>query len=180
MSLLKSILLSLCFIGMVGLNAQTLKFNSDKKFKIVQFTDVHWKSGKAESKVSEKCMIKVLDEEKPDLVVFSGDFVNGKPAAKGVDELLQPTLTRNIPFAMTFGNHDDENDMTRQELFDLIKKYNGSLIDTTEGISGISNYILTVKSSTDGKDAAVLYISIVILIQKKKKRKDMIGLRQIR
>ena len=113
MSLLKSILLSLCFIGMVGLNAQTLKFNSDKKFKIVQFTDVHWKSGKAESKVSEKCMIKVLDEEKPDLVVFSGDF---------------------------------------------IKKYNGSLIDTTEGISGISNYILTVKSSTDGKDAAVLYI----------------------
>ena len=158
MNLLKPILFSLGLIGMIGLNAQTLKFNSDKKFKIVQFTDIHWKSGVAESEVSEKCMIKVLDEEKPDLVVFSGDFVTGKPAAKGLDELLQPTLTRNIPFAMTFGNHDDENDLTRRELFDLIKKYKGSLINTTEGISGVSNYILTVESSTDEKNDAVLYI----------------------
>lgn len=158
MNLLKLILASFSLIGTMGLWAQTLQFGSDRKFKIVQFTDIHWKTGVAESEVSEKCMIRVLEEEQPDLVVFTGDFVTGKPAAKGIDELLQPTLSRKIPFAMTFGNHDDEQDMTRRELFDFIRKYSGSLIGTTEGISGVFNYILTVKSSSGLEDAAVLYL----------------------
>lgn len=35
--------LALLCVGMMPVSAQNvLKFNADKKFKIVQFTDVHW------------------------------------------------------------------------------------------------------------------------------------------
>ena len=103
------------------LNAQTLKFGSDRKFKIVQFTDVHWVSGSEHSVVSEKCMNRVLDEEKPDLVVYTGDQIKGygvtykgmgselvNNVAKTIDKLIEPVTKRNIPFAVTFGNHDEE------------------------------------------------------------------------
>lgn len=146
MKLLRFVFLVFSVAMCGGLYAQSLKFGSDKKFKIVQFTDVHWVSGSEHSVVSEKCMNRVLDEEKPDLVVFSGDFVTGKPAVKGLEEVLQPTLSRGIPFAMTFGNHDDEQGLSREELFELIKKYKGSLTATTPGISGVTNYTLTLKS----------------------------------
>lgn len=158
MSLLRFVLSVLGVAMYCVLNAQTLKFGSDRKFKIVQFTDVHWVSGSEHSVVSDKCMNRVLDEEKPDLVVFSGDFVTGKPAAKGLEEVLQPTVSRGIPFAMTFGNHDDEQGLSREELFELIRKYKGNLTETTPGISGVTNYTLTLKSHDGDKDAAVLYI----------------------
>ena len=79
-------------------------------------------------------------------------------AAKGLEEVLQPTVSRGIPFAMTFGNHDDEQGLSREELFELIRKYKGNLTETTPGISGVTNYTLTLKSHDGDKDAAVLYI----------------------
>lgn len=72
--------------------------------------------------------------------------------------MLQPTVSRGIPFAMTFGNHDDEQGLSREELFELIRKYKGNLTETTPGISGVTNYTLTLKSHDGDKDAAVLYI----------------------
>ena len=144
-------------MSMFGINAQTLKFNSDKKFKIVQFTDIHWVTGNPETKVSEERMNEVLEAEKPDLVVFTGDFVTGKPAAKGIKELLAPTVSRNLPFAMVFGNHDEEQDMTREEMYELLKTIPGNMTETTNGISGISNYVLPLKASDGDKESAVLY-----------------------
>lgn len=156
---MKKTILAVAMICMsfCGISAQTLKFNSDKKFKIVQFTDVHWVTGNPESKISEERMNEVLDAEKPDLVVFTGDFVTGKPAAKGIKELLEPTVSRNLPFAMVFGNHDDEQDMTRQEMYELIKTIPGNMTCTTEGISGVSNYVVSLNASDNDKESAVLY-----------------------
>ena len=111
----------------LGLSAQTLKFNKEKKFKIVQFTDVHWKPGIDASKEAEERMNEILDREAPDLVVFTGDIVYGSPASEALDKALQPTVSRNIPFAVTWGNHDDEFDMTREQLSDYIKKMTESL-----------------------------------------------------
>ena len=54
MSLLRFVLSVLGVAMYCVLNAQTLKFGSDRKFKIVQFTDVHWVSGSEHSVVSEK------------------------------------------------------------------------------------------------------------------------------
>ena len=148
---------------MVGLwalpmKAQQLKFGEDKKFKIVQFTDVHWKADSLASEVAGVRMAEVLDAEKPDLVIFTGDVIFGKPADKSMRCALEPTIKRGIPFAVTFGNHDDELGMTRKELYEFIKDMSGNLTSTVEGISGVTNYILPVKASDGGKDAALLYV----------------------
>lgn len=52
-----------------------LKFSKDGKFKIVQFTDVHFKYGNPASDVALERINQVLDAEQPDLVVFTGDVI---------------------------------------------------------------------------------------------------------
>lgn len=149
---------ALLCMGIFGMQAQTLKFNSNKKFKIVQFTDIHWVPGNPASEEAAKRMNEVLDAEKPDLVIYTGDLIFAKPAAEGLDKALEPAISRHIPFAVTWGNHDDEQDMNRKELSDYIEKKAGCLNTRTEGISGVTNFILPVNASAGNNEAAVLYI----------------------
>lgn len=135
-----------------------LKFNANHKFKIVQFTDIHWKYGNPASDEAGERMAEVLDAEKPDLVVFTGDLIFAKPAREGLDKALEATVARGIPFAVTWGNHDDEQDLNRKELSAHVATKAGNLTSTVEGISGVTNYTLSVKSTDGKRDAAVLYI----------------------
>ena len=145
-------------IGISPMKSQDLKFGEDKKFKIVQFTDVHWKADSIASEEAGERMGEVLDAEKPDLVIFTGDVIFGKPADKSMRRALEPTIKRGIPFAVTFGNHDDELGMSRKELYDFIKDMPGNLTSTIEGLSGVTNFILPVKASDGSQDAALLYV----------------------
>ena len=155
--LLQIVCLLMC-IGISPMKSQDLKFSEDKKFKIVQFTDVHWKADSIASEEAGERMSEVLDAEKPDLVIFTGDVIFGKPADKSMRCALEPTIKRGIPFAVTFGNHDDELGMSRKELYDFIKDMPGNLTSTVEGLSGVTNFILPVKASDGSQDAALLYV----------------------
>lgn len=134
-----------------------LKFNQEGKFKIVQLTDVHNVYQDARSQVALQRIREVLTSEKPDLVIITGDVIYGKPAEEGFREVLSLISDFKIPFGITFGNHDDEQGMTRKQLLDIASSYEYNLTSTAEGISGFSNYILTVKSNDSAKDAAILY-----------------------
>lgn len=134
-----------------------LKFNKDGKFKIVQFTDVHYIHGNPKSAISPERINEVLDAEKPDLVIFTGDIIYGKPAEESMRTILNLASSRKIPFGITFGNHDDEQGLTRKELFDIIRTIPYNLTDSVPGVGGASNFILPLKSADGKKDAAVLY-----------------------
>lgn len=138
--------------------AQTpeLTFNKNGKFKIVQFTDVHFKYKNPASDAALERIGEVLDAEHPDLVVFSGDVVYSKPADKGMRQVLELVSNRKIPFVVTFGNHDDEQGMTRTQLYDLIREIPCNLLPDRAGALS-PDYVLTVKSASDKKDAALLY-----------------------
>ena len=157
---MKKLFLTLCLLlGLVCAgNAQTLKFNANGKFKIVQFTDVHYIYNDPRSDVSIERINEVLDAEKPDLVIFTGDVIYGKPAEEGIRTVLNLVSKREIPFAVTFGNHDNEQGLTREELFKIIQSIPHNLTTTTEGISGVTNFILPLKSSDGSKDAEILYV----------------------
>ena len=103
-------------------------------------------------------MNEVLDAEKPDFVIYTGDIIFGKPAKESLLKALEPLITRKIPFAVTWGNHDDEQGMSRQELFDLIKDIPNNLTSTVQGITGVTNFVLPVKSADGKKESAVLYV----------------------
>lgn len=56
-------------------------------------------------------MSRTLDLEKPDLVVFSGDQLNGQGTSWDPRSVLAkfagPVIDREIPWAAVLGNHDD-------------------------------------------------------------------------
>ena len=156
----KIIMFVICavFAGIFFANAQiTLKFNENKKFKIVQFTDVHYISGDARSDVALENIKEILDVEKPDFVILTGDIVFEKPAGKGLREVLGIVSDRKIPFGVTFGNHDDEHELTREQLFGFVKDMPYNMTSANPQITGVTNYILPVMSSVNDKPAFLLY-----------------------
>lgn len=154
-----SVLFFCCFfyISLSGQTNHVLKFNEDGKFKIVQFTDVHFKYNNPASDIALVRINEILDAEKPDLVIFTGDIIFSSPAKKGMLQVMEQVSNREIPFVATFGNHDDEHGVSRIELYDLIRKVPHSLLPKRKMHSS-PDYVLTIKSSSEKKkDAALLY-----------------------
>ena len=153
-------MISICIAlaGILPLYAQrALKFNDNKKFKIIQFTDVHYISGDARSDAALENIRETVDAEKPDFVIFTGDIVFEKPAGKGLRDVVGIVSERKIPFGVTFGNHDDEHDLTREQLLGIVKDVPYNMTTTNTEITGVTNYILPVMSSVSEKPAFLLY-----------------------
>ncbi|NDV93700.1 metallophosphatase [Dysgonomonas sp. 521] len=149
-------LFALFSISMIA-QKKPLQFNADGKFKIIQFTDVHYQKENPESAVAIKLINEVLDAEQPDLVVFTGDVIYAKPVKDGLDDVFNPVIDRLIPWAYVFGNHDDEHGMSRQELMDFVVQKPYCLAQAGDkSLKGIGNYILEVKG-LDDKTMSVLY-----------------------
>lgn len=135
-----------------------LKFNADKKFKIVQFTDLHVKWQDPRSDVAFERMNQVLDEEKPDLVIFTGDIIYSAPAEENMRHVLKTVSDRKIPFSIVFGNHDNEQGADKEALLAVAQSLPYNLTeDEVPEISGVGNYVLTLRSSDGSRDAAALY-----------------------
>ena len=150
-------LVSLCMTTFCFAQKSELQFNKDGKFKIVQFTDVHFKYKNPASDIALERINQVLDEEQPDFVIFTGDVVYSAPADKGMLQVLEQVSKRKLPFVVTFGNHDNEQGMTREQFYDIIRQVPGNLMPD-RGSALSPDYVLTVKASSDAKkDAAVLY-----------------------
>nr|MBD3623079.1 metallophosphoesterase family protein [Sunxiuqinia sp.] len=136
----------------------TLQFHPDKSFKIVQFTDTHIKADDPASGAAFKTMAEVLDIERPDLVVYTGDIVTGHPVEKGWRLATLPCIEREIPFAVVFGNHDDEDGVSRAQLTELMTRMPYSLLEPkVEDVYGYGNYVLEIKSAETNGNAAILY-----------------------
>ncbi len=134
-----------------------LKFNDSGEFKIVQFTDVHFKYGNPASDIALERIDEVLDIEKPDLVVVTGDVIFSSPAEDGMRTVLEKISSHDVPFVVTFGNHDDEQGLTRAQLYDIIRSVPGN-IQPDRGDCDSPDYTLSVKSSDGtGRDMAALY-----------------------
>ena len=76
-------LLALLLTGAVRA-AEPLRFGTDGKFKIVQFTDIHFKPGDGRSDTALVRIDEVMRAERPDLVLLTGDIIYAKPAEKAL------------------------------------------------------------------------------------------------
>jgi metallophosphoesterase superfamily enzyme len=98
-----------------------------------------------------KVIERLLEREKPNLVIFSGDNINGggvSDSRAASFKFAEPVIKKKIPWAAIFGNHDDENDLTREELFEVIRRMPYSLTERGPlDIPGVGNYILKVYSN---------------------------------
>jgi hypothetical protein len=157
----------------------TLRVKSQGRFKIMQASDLHLSTGlghcrDAEPKDGSKCdadprtlefVTRMLDAEKPDLIVLSGDQVNGdtSPDAQTVSVPMNRSITilsndsqaifkfaelfieRKIPYVCIFGNHDDEGNLSREEMMSVIETLPYSLSEAgPPEIDGVGNYLVEV------------------------------------
>ena len=137
--------------------AMPLRFK-EGKLKIAQLTDVHWEPNSEKSEKNPETILKVLEMEKPDVVILTGDIVTDKPAVKGWQKVVDMMEKAEIPFAVTMGNHDAEN-LLEDSIYHILcqsRLFIGEKGD--EALSGTGNYILPVYAS-DGTDKmnALLY-----------------------
>ncbi len=106
---------------------QTLRAREDGKFKIVQISDTHSVTGVGVCKdaadargrplpdseadpLTVDFLSGILDLEKPDLVLLTGDQVHHDvpDTQSALFKMVAPLIERSIPYAAVFGNHDAE------------------------------------------------------------------------
>lgn len=132
-----------------------LRFRDDGSFRIAQITDTHYKGAK-EDEVKIESIEKMLDDEKPDIVIYTGDFVNSDEVSV-LDRLFEPCIKRKIPWAAVLGNHDDEHAFTREKLMHYLVAKPYCIAEIGPDIGGYGNYTLEIRKTGETQPAFVLY-----------------------
>jgi len=92
---------------------------------------------------------KILDVEKPDLVVLTGDQVHHDiyDTQSALFKVVVPMIERSIPWVAVFGNHDSEGPyaLSRMEQMSILQDLPFSLCESgPEEVDGIGNFYLQV------------------------------------
>ncbi len=141
-----------------------LKYNDRNEFRIVQLTDLHIGSQPYhEDDFKTFALIdKAFRELEPDLVIFTGDLIwsDGVPHADKVfSDLLQRFNQHDVPIAITYGNHDSEDEFDREtmrtlegQLLHHVEKKNSFIVDNREC------YTIEIFDQAGEKIQHVLYV----------------------
>lgn len=132
----------------------TLRFKKGQ-FKIVQITDLHYKLGVKASEHGLACVREMVETEKPDLVVVTGDIIYSAPADSTLSVVLKTFAQLGVPFCMTFGNHDYDFKTPAVALYNQMQKTPNCVMPVLQGKN--TDYSLPILSSNGKRTAAVLY-----------------------
>lgn len=132
--------------------AQPIRFDENGNLRVMHVTDNHLGTDNVEDTVwliGEAC-----DREQPDIAVIAGDNVDNTGDRETtkylIDELMGVFEARDIPVAVTFGNHDSENEngFTREELMAYYNTFDCSVsVDDGDLLSGCGTYNVPVLAS---------------------------------
>lgn len=149
------VVLVVALYNIAGASAQ-LRFGEDGTLKIVQFTDAHVREDRKDQMAKTVARLEwIIREEQPDVVIFTGDVVSGRPAVKGWRTLLDAVARTETPFVVVLGNHDREEDLTAAEIATIVSSYPNSLNTMLSG--ELDDIVVEVASSTNSDVAALLY-----------------------
>ncbi len=133
----------------------TLTFNANGTFKVVQFNDTQ--DDEQTDRRTIELMERTLDAEQPDFVVINGDVINGGcvtelEVKQALNHVVAPMENRSIPWAVTFGNHDEDSaaatGMTEAKMLSFLQDYTFNInANSIPGLTGTSNTQLLIQSS---------------------------------
>ncbi len=130
-SLVLILIVSMSICAFAKNYSDCLQFDSQGKFKIMQINDTQ-DTDRLNSKTKE-FIEKALAAEKPDLVVIAGDMLSDTfpfPNEEKIEKALRAQAdifeNANVPFAVTFGNHDHdlEDVLSLEKMIEIFKTYN--------------------------------------------------------
>ncbi|KAF0717255.1 Aste57867_2406 [Aphanomyces stellatus] len=149
--------------------------NGGLSFKILQIPDIHYTGFKyfpcfnppAEKKwfcfekYMTEMMSKMLDDVKPDFVVFTGDQIealgwpHGLAATGAIDAYSNEVRRRSIPWATIYGNHDESYlpgiMANKRDMMNYIQSLPFAYSQPgPTNIGGLGNYELSIKAPTKG------------------------------
>lgn len=148
-----SIIILIAF-NSVGQIRSSLSFNKNKEFKIVQFTDTHINQKEESISLVLNVINSVIEAEKPDLVVFTGDIVTEKNPEKAYTEIGELLESYNTKWVVVLGNHDDEYNTKRMDIAKMLMQFPNCLNKVSSDIFGTTNFVLPVG---EGKKQSLLY-----------------------
>lgn len=148
------------FVSVLSAREKELRFDSNGQFKIAQFTDMHLYLGHSEylDAQAEKTfarLSRVVRNEKPDLLVFTGDIVTGGDGLRAWNRLIDSLNIYKLPFCVMFGNHDPEV-VSRTDMSKVIVSSQYSFNELNDA-KELADMELKVMSSKGDKVSCVLY-----------------------
>mmetsp|Transcript_23802 Transcript_23802/g.42103 ORF Transcript_23802/g.42103 Transcript_23802/m.42103 type:complete len:373 (-) Transcript_23802:1496-2614(-) len=129
---------------------------SKQEVKILQLTDLHYGEGDLQDLRNNLLVADLLDWEKPDLVVITGDLVSGY-RWQGQDhwfeslhaKFVQPLEARNIPWAYALGNHDTEGDLIGDQIVEIDRNHTLSLMgEVKRALPHSTNYYVVLRHAS--------------------------------
>ncbi|MBQ8767247.1 MAG: metallophosphoesterase [Clostridia bacterium] len=150
-------------IGFAAISGENdvLKFDENGEFKIFNICDIQ-----DDYPINKTIVVFIKDMIKlhnPDIVVLGGDNSTAPKEVKAdaIKELCDIFVDTETYFTFVFGNHDDEQGVSREELFKMYKLYGGKYClayDAVPELTGVGTHNLTVKSSDGNEIAYNLYM----------------------
>lgn len=140
----------------VAVSAQQLKFDANGEFKILQFTDLYYQSQNPRSRAALRCLDAVIDAERPDLVVLTGDNIYSRPADTAMRNIIDCIDRHGIPYVILFGNHDEEQGLSHAQLYDIIRSGKHNIQPDRNGAES-PDYVLEIAGHDSRLPAALLY-----------------------
>ena len=125
----------------------TLPFREDGTFRIMQITDLHYGEAPEADARTLNLLRELIPQEKPDLIVNTGDTVYGENSLRDLSAALEPLTSSGIPWTFAFGNHDAEYLRNKPELARALEGMPGSLFthDPASG-GGLGNHVITLRA----------------------------------
>lgn len=154
------------------------RVGKDGRFKILQVSDLHLSTGTGKcrdaygpnNEKSTNCeadprtmefVESVLDDEKVNLVILSGDQIEGPTSPdpqSAIFKFAAPMIQRGIPYAAIFGNHDDEGSrsVSRSAQMMLLETLPLSLSQSGPShLDGVGNYYLEILAPSPSQHSAI-------------------------
>lgn len=164
-----AVLMSIVLVMSLGVSAfaavsgdnDVLKFDENGEFKIFNICDIQ--DMYPLHKTTKAFITDMLKIHQPDIVVLGGDnTVSTKETkADAIKEICDMFVQNETYFTFVFGNHDDEQGVSREELFAMYKEFGGKYClayDAVPELTGVGTHNLTVKSSDGSRIAYNLYM----------------------
>ncbi|GAB3939938.1 metallophosphoesterase family protein [Corynebacterium tapiri] len=144
-----------------------LAFDSDGTFRVVQFNDTQ--DDHLTDRRTIEFMGQVLDKEKADFALINGDVISSGPknatqVYQAINNVVLPMEERGIPWAVTFGNHDEDSakedgtGVLKPQMTEFVRQYKHNVNPADDAMYGVSNGRLEIAGSKSATPAFALWL----------------------
>lgn len=130
-----------------------LRFGDDGDFKVMVFADLHLNS-KGMSNTNEERIKMLLEREKPDLVILTGDQIHDRAVSnadifeKTISQVADIFEEKEIPWIHVYGNHDDNGGFSKEKQQEIYENFEHCLSKAgDEELTGVGNYVIPIYAS---------------------------------